>query len=167
METYHAYRGASSYGVHLAKVQVDLLTGETKVLDYGAVHDVGHVVNPMMIEGQLEGAILMGMGYGLLEEIQYDARGIPSPLTFRRYRMPRAGQVPKLHMGFVADMDGGEPGGPYGAKSLGESPVVPVAPALVNAICNGLEIELDELPASPERIKAELLKKENGLRKGD
>lgn len=156
METYHADRGASSYGVHLAKVEVDRLTGETKVLDYGAVHDVGHVINPMMIEGQLEGAILMGLGYGLYEEIQYNDKGIPSPLTLKRYRMPRASQVPKLHLDFVADMDGGEPGGPYGAKSLGESPVVPVAPALVNAVCNALEIELDEIPASPERVRAAL-----------
>lgn len=151
-ETYEAVRGAGSYGVHIAEVEVDKETGNVEVLAYTAVHDVGFILNPMMIEAQLQGAIQMGIGYGLTEEMTWDENGKPSPLVLKKYGVLRANQMPrKLNTGFIADK-GGEPGGPYGAKALGECPVVPAAPALVNAVCNALDVDIKDIPATPKRI---------------
>ena len=150
-ETYEAVRGASSYGVHIAKVQVNTRTGEVKPLEYAAVQDVGRVINPMMLRGQLAGAIQMGLGYGLSEEISYDGQGRPAVQTLKKYKVFRASDMPKLYMDFVESPEG-EPGGPFGAKALGECPVVPAAPALVNAICNAVHGEICDLPATPDRV---------------
>ncbi len=152
-DTYQAPRGAFSYGVHMAKVLVDKQSGDVTIDKYVAVHDVGCVINPLMIEGQLHGGIHMGLGYALSEMIEYDEKGVPSPLVLKKYGFLKVSEMPKeICVGFVTE-DGGEPGGPYGAKALGECPVVPVAPAVVNAICNALEIEIMELPASPKVIQ--------------
>lgn len=159
-ETYAAFRGASSYGVHLAKVRVDTHTGEVRVLDYYAAHDVGHVINPLMIEGQLEGGVHMGLGYALCEEIIYDEAGQTKNSGFRSYKLIDSNEMPKIKSYFIAEA-GGEPGGPYGAKSMGECPVVPVAPAVVNAISNAIGVEIDDLPANPERILAAIRREAN------
>lgn len=150
-ETHPAPRGPSSYGVHIAKVRVDMQTGETKVLEYAAVQDVGRVINPLALEGQLAGGIHMGLGYGLSENITYDEQGRPRETSLKKYKVLRATDMPKLYLDFVAEGEG-EPGGPYGAKSLGECPVVPAAPAVVNAICNAIGAEINSLPANPEAV---------------
>ena len=150
-ETYQAVRGANSYGVHIVKVQVNTRTGEVKPLEYAAVQDVGHVINPMMLRGQLAGAIQMGLGYGLCEEISYDEKGRPGVQTLKKYKVLRASHMPKLYMDFVESPEG-EPGGPFGAKALGECPVVPAAPAVVNAICNAVRGQINDLPARPDRV---------------
>ncbi len=150
-KTYAAFRGASSYGVHLAKVRVDTHTGEVKVLDYYAAHDVGYVINPLMIEGQLEGGIHMGLGYALCEEIVYDEKGNTLSNSFRKYKLINSKEMPNIKGYFITE-DGGEPGGPYGAKSMGECPVVPVAPAVLNAITNAIGVEINDLPATPDRV---------------
>lgn len=161
-ETHAADRGPTSYGVHIAKVQVDTQTGEVKVLEYAAAQDVGHVINPMALEGQLAGGIHMGLGYGLCEDMTYDEKGKPLMTNLKKYHVLHAKDMPKLHLDFVAEGDG-EPGGPYGAKSLGECPVVPCAPAVVNAICNALQCEINTLPAKPETV----LKAYNAVCKGE
>lgn len=157
-ETYEAKRGATSYGVHIAKVQVDTETGEVKPLEYVAVHDVGKIINPMSLQGQLAGGIHMGLGYGLLEELSYDSEGQPSAKNLKQYRVFRASQMPKLYLDFI-ETEEGEPGGPFGAKSLGECPVVPAAPALVNAICNATGGDIHSLPATPARVRQSVMEK--------
>jgi len=102
-ETHPAPRGPTSYGVHIAKVQVDTETGKTKVLEYSAVQDVGRVINPMALEGQLAEAIHMGLGYGLLENITYDAKGRPKETGFKSYQLLNASDMPKLYLDFVAE----------------------------------------------------------------
>lgn len=154
-ETHPAPRGASSYGAHIAKVQVDVETGTVKVLDYAAVQDVGRMINPLALEGQLAGGLHMGLGYGLCEDMPFDRQGRTKALNLKKYHLLRASEMPKLYLDFVAEGEG-EPGGPFGAKSLGECPVVPVAPAIVNAICNALDCEIKSLPATPEKIQAAL-----------
>ena len=149
--THPAPRGANSYGLHIAKVGVDTQTGKVDLLEYSAAHDVGHVINPMALEGQLAGGIQMGLGYGLCENMEFAPNGRPLTTNLKKYHILRAKEMPKLHLDFVAEGEG-EPGGPYGAKSLGESPVVPAAPAVVNAICNALDVEIDNLPADPATI---------------
>lgn len=150
-ETYEATRGATSYGVHIAKVQVNTKTGEVKPLEYVAVQDSGRIINPMSIRGQLAGAIAMGLGYALTEEISYDESGKPSVMNLKKYKVFKASDMPKLTLDFV-ETEEGEPGGPFGAKALGECPVVPVAPAVLNAISNAIKAEINDLPAKPDRV---------------
>ena len=83
-ETYEAKRGATSYGVHIAKVEVNTLTGEVRPLEYAAVHDIGRAINPLMLKGQLAGAIQMGLGYGLCEDMAYDGEGKPLVQTLKK-----------------------------------------------------------------------------------
>lgn len=156
--TYEAERGAFSYGVHMAEVCVDRENGEVVIEQYVAVHDVGTVINPLNIEGQLHGAIQMGIGYALSEEISYDEKGHPRELTLKKYGVRRATRMPKkINTDFIEDKDG-ELGGPYGAKALGECPVVPVAPAIVNAIVNALDLPVGSLRSLP--VKEEIIRRE-------
>lgn len=162
VETHETTSGPTSYGVHIAKVAVDTQTGAVKLLEYAAVQDVGRVINPLILEGQLAGALHMGIGYGLCEELNWDKDGKPSAKTLRQYPLLHAKDMPKLYLDFVETKEG-EPGGPFGAKSLGECPVVPAAPAVVNAICNAIGGQIDNLPAKPERVLAALAKGEKPM----
>lgn len=151
-ETHAASYGPTSYGAHIAKVRVDMDTGECKVLDYYAVHDVGRVLNPLTLTGQLAGGIHMGLGYALTEEMKYDENGKPLTANLKKFHIIRAAEMPKLHLDFVGGGEG-EPGGPFGAKSMGESPVVPVAPAIANAVSNAIGAEIHAIPVNTERIQ--------------
>lgn len=155
--TYASPRGASSYGVHFAKVRVDTETGEVRVLDYSAVHDVGQVMNPMAIEGQLHGAIHMGIGYALCEGLTFDEKGKPKETSLKKYHLLTASEMPSIQTGFVEE---GEPGGPFGGKSIGECSVVPSAPAVANAVANALDCEFYALPLRPQTILEKLREKE-------
>lgn len=148
-ETHTAPNGPSSYGFHIAKVSVNTQTGAVAVLDYTAVQDVGHVINPLMLEGSLSGGVHMGLGYALCEGMAFNDNGKPLTTTLKSHPILRASQMPTIRKAFIAQ---GEPNGPYGAKSLAECPVVPVAPAVVNAISNALGVEVNHLPANPKRI---------------
>lgn len=153
--TYEAPRGAISYGAHAAVVRVDRQTGRVEVLRYAAVHDVGFVLNPLMIEGQLEGGIAMGLGYALSEQLSVDEKGRQRERSLKACGLPRADEMPRELLCDFVTGDGGEPDGPFGAKALGESPVVPVAPAVVNAVVNALGgVQINDLPARPERVLA-------------
>lgn len=150
--TYAAPRGVCSYGAHAAVVRVDRTTGEVRVERYVAVHDVGHVLNPLMLQGQLEGGIAMGLGYALSERMDFAADGKPRQLTLGRCGMPRSTDMPDdLKTDFVC-ADGGEPDGPWGAKALGESPVVPVAPCIANAIADAIGVNISDLPMDPDQV---------------
>ena len=144
-----------SYGAHIAKVRVDTETGETQVLSYAAVHDVGKAINPLSVTGQIEGALQMGLGNALSEEMGVDERtGAVKNRTFKRYKMLYAGDMPReLH---VEALDSFEPAGPYGAKSIGECSVVPTLSAIGNAVANALEMEMNSLPMTKEKILAAL-----------
>lgn len=151
-QTYEAVRGAASYGVHIAETEVNIKTGTVQIRKYTAVHDVGKILNPMMIEGQLQGAVQMGIGYALSEGMYWDDKGQPKPLTLKKCGVLRANGMPDQLITDFVETEEGEPGGPFGAKALGECPVVPAAPAVLNSICNALDIELNNLPAEPDRI---------------
>lgn len=101
----------------------------------------------------------MGLGYGLCEEITYDDQGRPKQTGLKKYQVLRATDMPKLYLDFVAEGEG-EPGGPYGAKSLGECPVVPAAPAVVNAICNAIGCSIYSLPANQKAVLKAIKEKE-------
>lgn len=146
---FHSEAGPKSSGAHFAKVQVDTVTGGIKVLEYAAVHDVGRVVNPMGITGQLEGGISMGLGYALCEEMKLDSTGRNQTSSFKKYHILNVKEMPKLSVDFL---DSEEETGPYGAKSIGECAVVPVAPAIANAVSNAVGRQFYKLPIRPEDV---------------
>jgi CO/xanthine dehydrogenase Mo-binding subunit len=149
-ESYASKAARVSYGVHYAQVEVNTSTAEVRVTDYVAVHDVGKVINQMLIEGQLEGAIQMGIGYAIAEGLEFDEKGKLQNNTFKKYKLLRAGEMPSMRLAFVEEEDFP---GPYGAKSIGESSTVPAAPAVVNAVNNALGIDAHEIPLKPSVLK--------------
>ncbi len=149
--TYASVALPGSYGAHFADVLVDTETGKVKLLDYVAVHDVGKVMNPMILQGQIHGGIHMGLGYALCEEITFDEKGKVTSDSFKKYHILHANEMPNIKTGFIEE---GEIGGPYGAKSIGEAATVPVASAVLNAISNAIGKQVHQSPAKPERVLA-------------
>jgi len=140
---------AYSYGVEIALVEVDTETGETEILKMWAAHDAGTVVNPAMYFGQVAGGIHMGVGYGLMEDFaQKD--GLPRTRRFSEYSIPTVLDMPKELVSISVEAK--DPTGPFGAKGLGETPTLPTAPAIVNAIHDATGIWLDRIPATSERV---------------
>ena len=156
-DTFASYALAMSYGAHFVKVSVDTRTGGVKVLEYTAVHDVGKALNPMSVEGQIEGAVQMGLGYALSEGIIIDSGGKVKNTTFKQYHIMNAGEMPPIKVGLVEET---EPTGPYGAKSIGECSVVPSAGAIANAVANAIGCEVHRLPLKPDTV-LELLARES------
>ena len=137
-----------AFGTHVAEVEVDLDTGVVKVLRISAAHDVGRVINRLGIEGQVEGGIAQGIGYCLAEEVKVEGGRVLNP-SFTDYKLFAATDLPDLDISFVETND---PAGPYGAKGIGESPLIPVAPAIANAVYNATGVRITELPLTPERV---------------
>jgi len=149
--TYASIALPGSYGAHFADVLVDTVTGKVKLLDYVAVHDVGRVINPMILEGQLDGGIHMGLGYALSEEITIDEKGKVTSDSFNTYHLLHANEMPNIKTAFIEE---GEYGGPFGGKSIGEAATVPVASTVINAISNAIQKPIHNYPAKPDRILA-------------
>jgi len=138
------------------EVEVNKETGEVKVLRVVSCHDSGRILNPLAAEGQVEGAVMQGIGYTLKEAIiRRDGRAL-NP-NFTNYSMPRFTDVPEIK---IVTMDEEEPTGPFGAKGLGEPAIVCIPGAVANALKNALGIRVRELPMIPERILAEIKKQE-------
>jgi CO/xanthine dehydrogenase Mo-binding subunit len=151
---YASKANAGSYGAHFAEVRVDITTGEVAVLNYVAVCDVGKALNPMLLEGQIEGGIHMGLGFALTEELKVDPEsGRVTNAGFKKYRLVKAGEMPKVTIAFIEEK---EDCGPFGAKSIGEAALVPVAPAVVNAVNDALGTEMTDLPLTPDKIVGRL-----------
>ncbi|MDJ0926866.1 MAG: molybdopterin-dependent oxidoreductase [Gammaproteobacteria bacterium] len=133
------------------EVEVDTDTGEVEVTRVVYTHDIGRVINPNAAEGQVEGGFQQGIGYALMEEIQFDADS-GSCLTgdFLDYKIPTAVEMPPaIESIFIESMD---PTGPFGAKSLSETCIVVPAPAIANAIYNACGARVRELPITPEKV---------------
>ncbi len=136
------------FGAHGIEVEVDVETGRIRILRVIAAHDVGRAINPMQVEAQIEGGVLQGIGYALLEEVRLDGGAMANP-NFLDYRMPGPQDMPVIEPVIVETLD---PHGPFGAKGVGEPPIVPVAPALANAVANAIGVRVREIPMTPERI---------------
>ncbi len=143
-----------SFATHVAEVEVDLETGRINILNIVAVHDSGQIINPLAAEGQVEGALLQGMGYALLEEYIFEDGRVLNP-DFTNYRIPTALDAPEMRVLFIPTY---EPNGPFGAKSLAECAMLPVAPAIANAIYDAIGIRFTQLPITPDKVLKRLKK---------
>jgi CO/xanthine dehydrogenase Mo-binding subunit len=136
------------YAAQIAEVEVDTETGEVDVLKITAVHDCGTAINPLLTEGQVEGGVAMGLGYGMMEEMVLDHGRVKNP-QFTDYLLPTALDVPPIVTQLVERPD---PTGPFGAKGIGEPSLLPTAPAIVNAIQDAVGVRIRDLPVTPEKI---------------
>lgn len=141
------------------EVEVDTETGEVAVLHAVYAHDIGRTVNPKAAEGQVEGGFQQGMGYALMEQIQFDPdTGACLTGDFLDYKMPTALEMPRKMDSIFIETD--DPTGPFGAKSIGECCVITPAPAIANAIFDAIGVRFTQLPITPEKILAGLGKLE-------
>lgn len=136
------------YGCNVAEVEVDTETGKVSVTNFVSCHDVGKAISRGGVLGQIYGGVAMGLGYGLLEEFDFED-GVPKQLNFDEYLIPTSMDVPPIHAIIVENKD---EAGPFGAKSIGEPANELAAPAIVNAIYNATGKRVYELPANLERV---------------
>ncbi|MBC2703456.1 xanthine dehydrogenase family protein molybdopterin-binding subunit [Desulfobacula sp.] len=146
-----------SFGAHGAKVKVDEETGKVEVLEYVAAHDVGRAINPLLLEGQVYGGVIMGLGYALTEEVTVKDGEIMNA-NFRDYKLFTAKDAVKIKAPVIETDD---KDGPFGAKGIGEPGCVPTAPAIANAIYDAVGVRIKDLPITPEKVLA-ALKDKNG-----
>jgi CO/xanthine dehydrogenase Mo-binding subunit len=143
-EAYICY----TFSANVVELEVDTETGETRVLRVHSAHDSGRIINPTTGEGQVEGGVVQGLGYALVEEhVLRDGRVLND--QFSTYIIPTPLDTPEIHSILVEHE---YPWGPYGAKGLGETPIIAVAPAVTAAITHATGARLTEIPATPERV---------------
>lgn len=147
---------AYGFGAQAAEVEVDTETGQVRVLKIVAAHDVGRAINPMYVEGQIEGGVQMGVGYALTEELQVREGRILNP-TLLDYRVPTALDMPQIESVIV---ETGDPEGPFGAKGVGEMGGTPTAAAIANAVYNAVGVRMNQVPMTGERVLKALKEKE-------
>ncbi len=144
---------APPWHAHFAEVEVDTETGQVRVVKIVAVHDVGKAINPVIVEGQLQGGLAQGIGYAVSEEICYDEKGRQLQNGFHKYMLPTAEDIPEMEAHIVEAAD---PTGPYGAKGVGETGLVPTAAAIANAVYDAIGIRFNEIPLNEERVSGAL-----------
>lgn len=138
-----------SYSTNVAEVEVDMETGEYKVVRITSAHDMGKAINPQQVEGQIEGGTLQGLGYAVMEEIRHDENGKMLNNALATYILPTTEDTPELVPIIV---EHAYDKGPYGAKGFGEVPLMGIAPAIANAIYNATGKRIRKLPIKPEKI---------------
>ena len=151
--------GTYTFGAQWTKVCVDTWTWKVGIERIVSCFDVGRVINPVILEGQLEGGIAMALGYGLTEEVLLKEGVIANP-NFDEYLIPTAADVPPVTQVILETSD---PSGPFGAIGIGEPSAVPGAASLANAISAALGIEVKEIPVTPERLYGLVSGKEQGI----
>ena len=140
--------------MHLVDVEVDVETGKIEILRYTAVQDAGKAVHPEMVEGQIQGGTVQGIGWALNEEYWYDEDGRMRNDSLLDYRMPTAPDLPMIEAIIVEVPN---PGHPYGVRGVGEMPIVPPPAAIANAVFEATGVRLRELPMTPARVVAALV----------
>ncbi len=140
--------GTYAFATQAALVGVDRESGEVEVLKFIACHDVGRAVNPAAVEGQIEGAVSMGVGFSLNEEILLQEGRILNP-GFSQYFLPTVLDMPEIRS-LIAEAP--EATGPFGAKGVGEPALIPTAPAVINAIHEAAGVRIKDLPATAEKV---------------
>ena len=142
------------YAAHLCVLEVDTALGTVKPLKFVAAHDLGKAINPLLVEGQVEGGIAQGLGMALMEEY------LPGRTeNLHDYLIPTVGDMPPVETLIIEEPDAH---GPYGAKGLGEHVLIPTAPAILNAIRDATGVAMHHLPVTPSRLKAALKEMADG-----
>jgi CO/xanthine dehydrogenase Mo-binding subunit len=142
------FTDAYGFAVQVADVEVDTLTGQVKVTKTVTFHDCGFPLNRSIVEGQVHGNVSMGMGQALWEEVILEKGQIQNP-SFLDYRVPLATETPIMMSEMVETFD---PGGPYGAKEVGEGSISGMLAAIANAIYDAIGIHFTQLPITPENV---------------
>ncbi len=137
-----------TFGCHAAEVEVDLETGAVRVLRYAAAHDVGRIINPVRLEGQIHGGAVQGIGYALSEDVAME-QGTSRSSLFADYLVPVSTDVPDIE---AVALEIGPGKGPFGARGIGEPAIAPPAAAVANAVADALGVRVSQLPITPERV---------------
>ncbi|WP_336361450.1 xanthine dehydrogenase family protein molybdopterin-binding subunit [Haladaptatus sp. ZSTT2] len=143
-----------SFATHGAVVVVDIETGVIEVERIIASHDVGRAINPSLVEGQIEGGAIMGMGHTVMEGVKFDGQGQILNASLMDYHIPTSLHTPTIETKLVESAPDGD--GPYGAKGVGESALIPIGPAIANAVKDATGARITKLPLSAERVVASL-----------
>jgi 4-hydroxybenzoyl-CoA reductase subunit alpha len=149
-----------SYGAQVVEVSVDEATGRITVDNVWAALDCGHAINPLAVEGQIQGSVWMGMGQAMSEETRY-VDGLPVHANLLEYRVPTIAESPPVKAYIIESHD---PFGPFGAKEASEGALASFAPALVNAVANAIGIDMNELPVTPDRVMDALVERRRRAR---
>jgi carbon-monoxide dehydrogenase large subunit len=156
LEATHFFRPpdiAYSSGAHVALVEVDRETARVRLRGYWVSHDSGRLINPTIVEGQIHGAVALGIGGALLEEIRYDAAGQPLGASFMDWALPRSDDVPPVE---IDHLETPSPLNPLGAKGVGESGALPVAAVVASAVedaLSGRDVRVDRMPLTTETLR--------------
>jgi len=148
-----SYDSPPPFAAQFADIEVDRKTGAIRVRKFVTAVDAGRILNPLMAEGQVEGAVLQGIGFALREQMRYDLRGRPLATDFESHGIFRADEAPEQEVVFVEDP---EPTGPFGAKAIAEICINGPAPAIANALARSCGVRLRETPLTPEKVLAAL-----------
>lgn len=149
-----------SYAAQVVEVSVDEALGTISVDKVWVALDCGHAINPLAVEGQIQGSVWMGMGQAMGEETRWLA-GLPAHASLLEYRVPTAAESPPMEVHIVESHD---PLGPFGAKEASEGALAGFAPALANAVAQAIGIDLDELPLTPDRVMQALIERRREAR---
>ncbi|SFO58920.1 xanthine dehydrogenase, molybdenum binding subunit apoprotein [Bradyrhizobium sp. Ghvi] len=136
-------------GAYICELEVDPGTGKTSFVNFVAADDFGRLINPMIVEGQVHGGLVQGIGQALLEHAVYDANGQPVTASFMDYAMPRADDVPSFNLSHTTTLC---PGNPLGIKGCGEAGAIGASAAVINAITDAIGKNNLEMPATPDRV---------------
>ncbi|PYT35714.1 MAG: aldehyde oxidase [Acidobacteria bacterium] len=142
---------AYSFSAAVVELDVDPETGWVRVERIHLAHDVGQCINPVLVVGQIEGSVYMGLGEALMEEQVFRANrnGVHRQPSMLEYKSPTTMEMPDVVSYIIEDPD---PNGPFGAKEVGQGPLLPIAPAVVNAVFDAVGVRIDEVPVTPEKI---------------
>jgi CO/xanthine dehydrogenase Mo-binding subunit len=149
---------AYSYSACVADVACDPETGVVSVEKVWLAHDIGRAINPLMVRGQIEGSVHMALGEALMEEQAFRGALHKGP-SLLDYKIPTVLEMPQVESILVESID---PEGPFGAKEVGQGPLLPVVPAVVNAVHDALDIRVDEVPVRPDTVLFALRDLERG-----
>jgi carbon-monoxide dehydrogenase large subunit len=146
--------GAFAFGAQVVEVEVDEATGLVSVIEAWCAHDVGRAINPSAVEGQIQGGFVQGLGYALTEEMVW-RDGQLRTHDFSGYKIPGALDVPYAIHPIIVEVP--DPGHPFGAKGIGEPPLIAAPAAIANAVADAVGVRMRQIPITPERLLTALV----------
>jgi carbon-monoxide dehydrogenase large subunit len=141
--------GAFTFGAQVVEVEVDETTGLARVVEAWCAHDVGRAINPQAVEGQIQGGFVQGLGYALFEELIWRDGHLRNP-SFSGYKIPSSLDVPYAIHPLIVEVP--DPNHPFGAKGVGEPPLIAAPAAIANAVADAVGVRVRTLPITPDRL---------------